>query len=81
MLLTINLDTDDNTGGPKACQYLLNLAEAVIRRNSNWLFEQGYEQVKVTPNFAELPNKEGAIALYRGSITVSAVIYPRIYED
>lgn len=84
LFFTILIDADDATGkaagttGPILKNKLTGLAEQVLQKKENleYLFTNGYENIKLQSITFFSPENEDVIGLYRGMLIVSTDIFP-----
>lgn len=84
LFMMILVDTDDKVGkeadstGPLLKNKLIGLAQQLLSRPENllWLFENGYENIKLQDVNFFSPEDERVIGVYRGMLMISADIFP-----
>lgn len=84
LFMNLLIDTDDNSAKPFGMtgtllkNSMMGLAKQVLERPENllWLFEQGYEDIKIQPISYFSPEEEGRIGVYRAMLMVAMNVYP-----
>ena len=81
LFLSLLIDVDEKLGGPLEKNRLAGLVQQVLekRENMDYLFLNGYENIKFRSVNYFSPEQEKVVGVYRGSILISTDVYPRIF--